>query len=144
MIPTELRIVKAKNISAEVIKEHYPSAPMFNKHDEPLDLIGTCKLLFDQASYILKTDRYHNHIILLFKDGKSVQIIQMDNEDQADKYRTVREVAQIVRRLGIDSFAMISEMWCAKFDPERPFMHASEFPDRKERLCVLAQVRQLL
>lgn len=102
------------------------------------NLKSQCERLFENAKYVLKKDGYHVHLVMIFVDSELAQVIELRNNDQADKYRTIRSVASQMEKIGANQFVMISEMWTARFDAGQPYRKASEAPDRGEMLTLIA------
>jgi len=116
------------------IKNRYEDSPLFQQHHVPSNFKEQCELFFEQAKYMLKKDGYHVHLVAIFVDSKLAELRELRNEDQSDKYRTIRLVASEIEKIGANQFLMISEAWTAPFDPKFPNRHASQSPDRKEVL----------
>jgi hypothetical protein len=119
----------------ENCKQKYGDSPLFDKKQVDHSNFKTlCEGFFEQAQFFLQKDKYHIHLILIFVNSKVVEIKELRNEDQTDKYRTIRLVASEMERIGANQFIMISEAWRAPFNPQTPDRHASNSPERQEIL----------
>lgn len=119
------------------LREHYKDSPMLNGESNIETFKNTCETLFEQAKFVLAKDGYHNHLIIIFVNTKPVNIINLQNEDHADKQRTIRRVASEIEKLGGTEFIMVSEVWRAEFDPKYPTRRATDSPNKIEALTVL-------
>lgn len=119
------------------LKVRYNESPLLQEHSVPRNFREQCELFFNQAKFMLQKDGYHVHLVAIFVDSKLAELKQLINEDQSDKYRTIRLVASEIEKIGANQFLMISEAWTAPFNPEFPYRHASQSPDRKEILTLV-------
>ena len=142
LIPVEMDLNEIEPADIDETKTKYSDSPLFNDSEKPNNFIGLCEHFFKQAMYFLKKDGYHIHLVMLFVENKPAQILELRNEDQADKYRTFRLVASEVEKIGADSFIMISEIWEAPFDPAHPYQHAVESPFKTEALSLIGASEQ--
>lgn len=135
-IPTQMHqeSITLTKEDAEKFKNRYGDSPLFNKKPKPTNFKELCELFFEQAKFVLKKDEYHVHLVVIFVNSEIVEIKELRNEDQADKYRTLRLIASEMEKIGANQFLMVSEAWTAPFDPKYPHRHAVESPDRKEVL----------
>lgn len=139
LVPTQMHqeSITITKADAEKSKERYGDSPLFNKKINPTNLKELCELFLEQAKFVLKKDEYHVHLVVIFVDSKIVAIKELRNEDQADKYRTLRLVASEMEKIGANQFLMVSEAWTAPFDPNYPHRHAADSPDRQESLNLI-------
>ncbi|MDQ3196224.1 MAG: hypothetical protein M3Q32_07625, partial [Pseudomonadota bacterium] len=93
---------------------------------------------FSLAKIVLRKDKYHILLVVLILRNNSIKLLQLQPEDQADKYRLWRQVAVEVKRSRARALIAISEAWNATFDPAHPFRHAVDYPNRREVLHVIA------
>lgn len=143
LIPTKLEnyVLDPSQIDDDKIKERYKDSPLFTQPDKPSNFKETCELLFNQAMYVLKKDGYHVHLAMIFVNSIPAHITEIHNEDQLDKYRSMRLLASEIEKIGGNQFVMISEVWRASYDPEQPYKKASESSDRSEVLSLLGVTR---
>jgi hypothetical protein len=136
LIQTELKsiVLDPSQIDDDKVRDRYADSPFFNSTDKPNNFKETCELLFKQAMYVLKKDGYHVHLAMIFVNSIPAQITEIHNEDQADKYRSMRLLASEIEKIGGNQFVMISEVWRAAYDPNQPYKRASEATDRSEVL----------
>jgi len=139
LIPTHLytKTVEITDTVIDEIKEKYPESPLLQTDNIPSNFKGTCERMFKQATYLLQKDGYHIHLAVIFKESKQVNVIEIANDDRADKYRTMRHIASEIEKVGADEFLMISEAWRAPFDPVHPNRHPVDSPDRNEVLTLV-------
>jgi hypothetical protein len=139
LIPTVMHEeqLDPKKSDIDGVKNRYEDSPLFQKHHVPSNFKEQCELFFEQAKYMLKKDGFHIHLVAIFVDSKLAELKELRNEDQSDKYRTIRLVASEIEKIGANQFLMISEAWTAPFDPKFPQRHASQSPDRKEVLTLV-------
>jgi len=136
LIPIEIYQEKLSvtELDSEKAVSRYEGSPMLQEKSTPTSFKEICDLAFEQAMFVLKKDEYHVHLVVIFSGSRVVEIKELRNEDQADKFRTIRLVASDMERIGADQFLMISEAWAAPFDPKNPHSHASDSHERKEVL----------
>ncbi|NVK55882.1 MAG: hypothetical protein HWE26_09715 [Alteromonadaceae bacterium] len=129
------------------IEEKYGDTPLFREKGETGSLTSKsfkeqCEFFFEQAKCVLQKDGYHIHLAMIFVGKTLAEIIEIRNEDKADKYMTMRNLASTVERIGADSFIMVSEAWGAKFDPMNPYRGAAEAPSRQEVLMLVGATNE--
>ncbi|PKD38187.1 hypothetical protein CWO84_23485 [Methylomonas sp. Kb3] len=139
LVPTQMHqeSITITKTDAENSKERYGDSPFLNKKINPTNFKELCELFLEQAMFVLKKDGYHVHLVVIFVDSKIVAIKELRNEDQTDKYRTLRLVASEMEKIGANQFLMVSEAWTAPFDPNYPHRHAADCPDRQEALNLI-------
>jgi len=121
----------------EVLRDRYGNLPMFQPQAKRHTFKSLCNMFFKTAMGVLKSDKYHIHLAIIFVNNEPVKITEFRNEDQADKYRTMRLIASEIEQIGADSFIMISEAWTAPYDPKFPHRSASESPEKSEILSLV-------
>jgi hypothetical protein len=126
--------IDIEDTNVDEIKQRYSESPMLSQEKKPSNFKETCELFFEQAKYVLRTDGHHVHLVAIFVDSKLVELKELINDDQADKFRTMRLIASEIEKIGANQFLMVSEAWSAPFDPAYPHRHASESPDKTEAL----------
>lgn len=129
-------------LTKEDIKEKYGGLPILDKKPDSNNFKVVCENTFKTAMTVLEKDLYHIHVSIIFKDELPVKIVEFRNEDQADKYRSMRLIASEIEQIGADQFIMISEVWTAPFDPSYPHRGASKSPDRTEVLSLVGISKQ--
>lgn len=136
LVPTKIHqeSIKIEQSDIEEAKKKYGDSPLFQNKIEPTNFKEACESLFEQAKYILKKDKYHVHLVVIFVNSVVAGMKELQNEDQADKFRTIRLIASEVEKIGANQVIMISEAWSAPFDPNHPHRPASKSPKRKEIL----------
>lgn len=85
---------------------------------------------------MIEADGDHASIAFLFRDGKQVQMLRLDPEDQQAKYLLIDKLAQAVIGVGADEVVFAFEAWFASHvvdvsDP-RHRLRAGERTDRGE------------
>ena len=145
LMPTEMHVEQVNIGESEKNKvlKRYADSPLLREEQDlktfsQSNLKSQCERLFENAKYVLKKDGYHVHLVMIFVDSELAQVIELRNNDQADKYRTIRSVASQMEKIGANQFVMISEMWTARFDAGQPYRKASEAPGRGEMLTLIA------
>lgn len=123
------------------MQEKYGDTPLFRSMDDSerfseRSFKGQCEFIFEQAKAVLRKDGYHVHLAMIFVQNKIAQLIEIRNEDQADKYVTMRDLASTMERIGADAVIMVSEAWSAPFDPANPYRGAADAPSRQEGLML--------
>ena len=131
----------------DALQEKYGDTPLFRSTDNSETLTerpfkDQCELMFEQAKAVLRKDGYHVHLAMIFIQNKPAQLIEFRNEDQADKYVTIRNLASTMERIGADAVIMISESWSAPFDPSSPYRGAADSPSRQEGLMLAGATMQ--
>jgi hypothetical protein len=79
-------------------------------------------------------DGTHVTIFFLLKGGEPMQIVNVAPESQQEKYLLMRELAHAVTKLDADAIIMIGEAWHARANLAKPYIRASDAPDRDEIL----------
>ncbi len=143
LIPTQMHqeSIDITKSDIDYAKKRYEDSPLIHKRSAPANFKEICELFFEQAKYILKKDGHHVHLVAIFVDSSVVEMKELRNEDQADKFRTIRLIASEIEKIGADQFLMISEAWTASFDPNHPYRHASDSPERGEVLNLVGAAR---
>jgi hypothetical protein len=144
LIPVKMEFRDVEPTNEKEVKERYKDSPLFESKNEPGNFEETCRLFFEQAMFVLKKDGYHVHMAALLVEDRGIQFVELSSEDQADKYRMVRLLASEVEKIGADSCFIISEVWQAPFDPEHPYRHAVDSPQRTEALTLVGISRKEL
>jgi len=128
------------------IENKYRDTPLFRKKDDAGSFASKsfkeqCEFFFEQAKCVLQKDGYHIHLTMIFVGEMVAEMIEIRNEDKADKYMTMRNLASTMERIGADSFIMFSEAWSAKFDPMNPYRGAAEASTRQETLMLVGATK---
>lgn len=136
LIPTQMHeeSIDVNKSDIESFKKRYGNSPFLSKKNTPTKFKEICEQFFEHAKLVLEKDKYHIHLVVIFANSEFVEFCELRNEDQADKFRTIRLVASKMEKIGANQFLMISEAWSAPFDPRFPNKHASDSPDRQEIL----------
>ncbi|GLR80140.1 hypothetical protein HUE56_21465 [Azospirillum oryzae] len=98
--------------------------------------------LFDAARQIYLRDGYHVFIIMIFQEGKTIDIRQVEIEEHGQKYAYMRSLANDVLRLGGDAVLTISEIWHAKKTENYAYQRVVDMPDREEALAATMVMRE--
>lgn len=145
LAPSEIHseTVSIEDSDRSELIEKYGDSPIFKRQEKVKKLASysfkeQAALIFEQAKFVLQKDGYHVHLVMVYVDQKLVQLIELRNEDQADKFVTIRNLASKMERIGADSFIMISEAWSAVYDPIHHYRRAADSPNRQEALMVIA------
>lgn len=149
LVPT---VISSESVSVDdekraVLQEKYGDTPLFRSAGKGKKLSerpfrGQCELLFEQAKAVLQRDGYHVHLAMVFVGKRLAQLIEIRNEDKADKYVTIRDLASTMERIGADAVIMVSEAWRATFDPSNPYHGAADAPTRQEGLMLVGATMQ--
>lgn len=97
--------------------------------------------LFSTARKMLKKDGHHIMVAFLLRGGKPVEIRELRPQEHGHKYLMMRELANEVLRVDADAVILISESWSAPVDPAKPYMRASDSPQRREFLTATAVMK---
>jgi hypothetical protein len=121
----------------ETLQELYGDTPLFLARKEGSNLSlkslkEQCQFFLEQAKAVLRKDGYHIHLAIIFVQKKLAKMIEIRNEDRADKYLTTLDLASKMVRIGADAVIIVSEAWNAPFDPSNPYRGAAESPERQE------------
>jgi len=134
----EILAVKTKPVSKKDMEKGA------KRYSLPNDIKPVITTLNDECYYylsigqkILQKDGCHVTVCFLFPDSGSPEIFQLTPEDQADKYRMMRFLAEKVDITRAKKLIFVGEIWTAKFDPKKPLLHAAEHPDRGEALQLI-------
>ena len=101
------------------------------------DLREIANTWMDYAVAVLRKDGYHQTIATLISE-KGVRIVGVNVRDDAEKYIVWRNIADEVRRSGVDTVIIVGETWTANIDPKFPYRRAVDSPEKGEALSVLA------
>lgn len=145
-------VVNSKTVSIDdenraSVEERYGDTPLFRSKGDRDRLSSRpfkeqCEFYFEQAKSVLKKDGYHIHLAMTFVEHELAQMVEIRNEDRADKYITMRDLASKMERIGADALIMVGEGWSALFDPSNPYRGAAEAPSRQEMLMLTGATRQ--
>lgn len=145
-------VISSESVSIDdenraVLKEKYGDTPLFRSTGEGEKLSERpfkeqCELLFEQAKAVLQKDGYHVHLAMVFVQKMLAKLIEIRNEEKADKYVTIRDLASKMERIGADAVIIISEAWSAPFDPSNPYRGAADAPSRQEGLMLAGATMQ--
>jgi hypothetical protein len=141
LVPVHFSETEVQCGNEDEIRSRYSDSPMFRNSTPPKDFKQTCELFFQQAMYVLKKDKHHVHLALLFVDSVPAKFMQLNNEVRADKYRSMRLVASEAEAIGADSMIMIGEVWRAPFDRSNPNRFAVDSPHRTEALSLVGATK---
>ncbi len=143
LVPTQMHQESVDFTQSDIdyVKERYGDLPLAQTKIAPTNFKEVCELFFKQAKQVLKKDGFHHHLVAIFVDSNLVELKELRNEDQADKFRTIRLIASEIEKIGANQFLMISEAWTAPFDPNHPHRHASDSPDREEVLNLVGATK---
>ncbi len=103
--------------------------------DTSADLLSLAKTNFVRARRLLEVDGNHALIAILISPT-SAGIMQLKPDDQADKYRMWRHVADAVARHDATIVIVIGEAWEAVFEDGQNVGHAADSPNRIEALTL--------
>ena len=118
---------------------HLRNQKPFPSGDATLEDIA--RWFLDRAKAILSADGYHVIVVALFPNDNAPHFMELQPDDQADKYVLMRKLATEVKRIRAHTIVLVAEVWVAKFDKNHPFRHAVEAPDRTEAINVIAASR---
>lgn len=145
-------VIKSKNVSIDdekrvELQEKYGDTPLFRSTGGGEKLSERsfkvqCEFFFEQAKAVLQKDGYHVHVAMVFVEKSPAQLIEIRNEDEADKYVTIRDLASTMERIGADAVIMFSEAWSAPFDQSNPYRAAGNAPERQEGLMLVGASMQ--
>lgn len=93
--------------------------------------------LFATAKKMFSVDGYHHTFAFLLSGVRSVRLIQLAVQEDGEKYLFMRMLANEVIKYGADGVIFISEMWCAPYDPSKPYRRAADMPEKREFLSAI-------
>lgn len=134
--PVHARIISARrpDISPNDIRARY-KLPALDTMPKNADVFEQATFLHEKGRKILAIDGAHIMIVWLLRDGEYLSQIQLEPEDQREKYLVLDAVASEVRKLGANELILSSEAWEAppvSRDDPRGAMRAAERDDRTE------------
>ena len=98
----------------------------------------TCTCHFEMAKRLMAVDGYHVPIVFLFLPNGGLETIQLQFDEQVEKYLTWEAVAADVERTDAEALVSIGEFWAAPHDPSHPLRRAGNSPGRTEALSLHA------
>lgn len=133
--PSEVSVVRRKLDSddEEVLSSRYGLEPRDVWSDSG-QLTEHLTKLFATARKLFLKDGCHVTLLALLREGKPVDMIQMEPEEHGDKYLMMRRIAQQVHRRGADAVIMLGEVWYAPQDKDHPYRRAFDTPNHREGL----------
>lgn len=93
------------------------------------------RYFFEMARRMFLHDGYHVFMVMIFKDGRPIDMREVRIEEHGQKYVFMRSLANDVLRMGGDAVLMISEVWHAKPDPAFAYRRVVDMPGREEALA---------
>lgn len=95
---------------------------------------ATLNGLFATARKMFSVDGHHDTIVFLLSGALPVNIMQLAIQEHGEKYLVMRALANEVIKCGADGVILISEVWSAPYDPNKPYRRAVDAPERSEFL----------
>ncbi|MEA1015037.1 hypothetical protein [Sphingosinicella sp. LY1275] len=120
---------------AKAVAESFPVEPDEVFAGNGASLEDQLTSLFATARKVFAADGYHDTIVFMFADLALVDIRQLSPEEHGQKYLIMRSLANDVVRKGADAVILLTEMWFAPFDPQKPYQRAADAPNRREMLA---------
>jgi len=129
--------VRSKSVSKEDMKKSAKRYSFSKEAKQFTTLKEECQYFFSIGLKMLEKDGHHVTVCFLVPDSGVPELLQLAPEDQADKYRMMRVMADKVDIIRAKKIIFIGEIWTAEFDPQKPLLHAAEHPDRGEALQLI-------
>ncbi len=112
------------------------------------DLFEFAVLINERAKKILVMDKLHKSMFVLCCPSGKWGVVEMNAENQTEKFILVRSIADQVRRTNASGVIAVSEVWTIFADEQENHELAAESSKRREALEVLAvdkdQIRGLI
>lgn len=108
--------------------------------EDPSDIFSMIPYYVAEAKKILESKRQHDWLVFLFR-GRSVQVLQLEAEDSADKRGLIQMVAEHCARDACDGIIFVGEAWHSpiSFAEDGVPMAAVQHPERVERILIHAE-----
>ena len=106
-------------------------AATFPSGGDPRALINS---LFMTVRRLFESDGYHDTICFLYREGAPVGIVQLNPDNQGEKYLLMRRLAKEVADRGADIVAIVGEAWSAPAEEGKRYMRAADSTKREEVL----------
>jgi hypothetical protein len=144
LVEMEVASRQAPEIAPDEVLERY--GPPFPITDPPKDAsaFGLAEAFHKWGRKMLLADGGHVTITWLLRDGRPLQQISLEPEDQREKYLAIEEIAEVVDRLGADELIFSTEAWEAVLvdeDDVRAELRLGEREDRAEVFVTYALQR---
>jgi hypothetical protein len=148
-----LHLESGEFIEHEAVAPHEPSAAELQRLEDrygdavrsverpDATMAGQANYFHALARILLERDGYHHLIAFVRRDGTTVRALEMQPEDQQDKYLLMEKVARMVRSTSADELILTGEMWMALYAPSdnpRVDLRPGEREDRMEVLATSA------
>ncbi|MCP2156410.1 UNVERIFIED_ORG: hypothetical protein J2S29_002796 [Rhizobium sp. SLBN-170] len=132
----KLDVEKAK----EAAKRYGIEMTEDRSHD--LDVRSHARHFFKMARQLFLHDGHHVFMIIIFKNGKPIDMREVRIEEHGQKYVFMRSLAHDVLRLGGDAVLTISEIWRAQPDRKHAYKRVVDMPDREEGLAATLVMKE--
>lgn len=129
-----------KDFSREGAVEKYGKEVIqgFRTDSTKTALFNMASIFKEQAKIMLSVDGYLVTVAMLLGENKIIHMMPLEFADNDQKYIVMQQVACEVERRQVKSVILIGEVWSADIPAEGPMIRASEDPNRKEAIHVLA------
>ena len=136
-IDIRMEPIRATPENVAIAKERYQLDEK-STADPKKELFGQAELFMSIARRVIVADKHHGTFFYLENRVGDVELATMRPDDRQESMLFTRELAFDVLRKGICSILMISEVWTAPFDPNKPRQIAQESAQRGEAVIVAA------
>jgi len=119
---------------------HKLEADLAKPRDSLMEVVDP---LLEQAKRMLKADKHHIFLVILFKGAKPIRYEEGRLTDRSAKFAYSQEIARQVAVSGADGVVTIGEIWQsgAVVDEDGVLVSPAEVPDRREGLQVAVEDR---
>ncbi|MEJ6850167.1 hypothetical protein V3589_28680 [Sinorhizobium fredii] len=134
--PLELEVhqVTLDREKAEEASKRYGIEMIANRSDDR-DPRRHARNFFEMARRMFLHDGHHIFMVIIFKDGRPIEMREGRLEEHGQKYVFMRRLANDVLRMGGDAVLTIGEVWRAIPDPAFAYRRVVDMPEREEALA---------
>jgi hypothetical protein len=103
------------------------------------DIYAIAESFMEMGKVILKKDKHHNGMVFIHRPDGSIKFCAFNPPDRETKYIMLREIANLVKRLGATGVILINEVWIFPMEDYKGgniSKHISMSPSKKEALAV--------
>lgn len=130
----EVHKVTLNREKAEEASKRYGIEMIANRSDDR-DPRSHARYFFEMARRMFLHDGHHIFMVIIFKDGRPIEMREGRLEEHGQKYVFMRRLANDVLRMGGDAVLTIGEVWRAKPDPAFAYRRVVDMPEREEALA---------
>lgn len=130
----EVHKVTLDREKAEEASKRYGIEMIADRSDDR-DPRSHARYFFEMARRMFLHDGHHVFMVIVFKDGRPIEMREGRLEEHGQKYVFMRRLANDVLRMGGDAVLTIGEVWRAKPDPAFAYRRVVDMPEREEALA---------